>query len=190
MTIEQWSHTREGFALFSDDRLHRYHLARALKPDVAQMPAMGFVDPPRKLKRIAFLMLNPSTADAFAVDPTIRRCVQFAQRWDADVLEVVNLFSLRTSYPEDLRYLTNEKRGGDIANNAEILSACKRADVVIAAWGRWGHLGDRAQHVGGMLIGEGVKLHALKELPGGDPSHPLARGKSFIPIETDPRPWP
>jgi hypothetical protein len=32
-------------------------------------------------RRIAFLMLNPSKADALRDDPTIQRCVGFATRW-------------------------------------------------------------------------------------------------------------
>lgn len=31
---------------------------------------------------VAFIMLNPSRADAAGDDPTRRACLQFAQRWD------------------------------------------------------------------------------------------------------------
>ena len=40
-------------------------------------------------------MLNPSTADAQTNDPTIRRCLQFAQAWGYGTLEVVNLFAFK-----------------------------------------------------------------------------------------------
>lgn len=56
-------------ATFSSDQKHRYSLERVwdvMRPSVV------------------FIGFNPSTADAFLDDPTIRRCVGFAnspQRW-------------------------------------------------------------------------------------------------------------
>ena len=51
-------------AVFSPDRTYRYLLIRRWESA-----------PP-----LVWVMLNPSTAGAFADDPTIRRCVRFAQR--------------------------------------------------------------------------------------------------------------
>ena len=42
---------------------------------------------------VAFVMLNPSTADAEKDDPTIRRCIGFAREWRFGRLIVVNLFA-------------------------------------------------------------------------------------------------
>ena len=50
-------------AVFSVDRTRRYLLVR-LWESVAPM---------------TWIMLNPSTADAFKADPTIKRCMTFAQ---------------------------------------------------------------------------------------------------------------
>lgn len=54
------------------------------------------------LPTLAFVMLNPSTADQLADDPTIRRCISFARAWKFGRLEVVNLFALRTRKPDEL----------------------------------------------------------------------------------------
>jgi len=48
-------------------------------------------------------MLNPSAADAFRDDPTIRRCMGFAQQWGYGSLSVGNLFAWRSHRPADLR---------------------------------------------------------------------------------------
>jgi len=49
-----------------------------------------------------FVMLNPSTADGFRDDATIRKCIGFAKRWGFDGIQVVNLFAWRSRDPLDL----------------------------------------------------------------------------------------
>ena len=51
---------------------------------------------------LAFIMLNPSTADANIDDPTIRRCMSFARREGCGGIIVVNLFALRATDPKEL----------------------------------------------------------------------------------------
>ena len=59
---------RLGQAWFSPDREHRYLLLRG--PDLdATVPL------------VAYIMLNPSTADADQNDPTIAKCIKFALRF-------------------------------------------------------------------------------------------------------------
>src|SRR5207237_5457574 len=67
-------------ASFSRDRRYRYRLWR--RWDAAR-PV------------VAFVMVNPSTADAGRDDPTIRRCIGFARSWGYGRLEVVDLFAYR-----------------------------------------------------------------------------------------------
>src|SRR4029079_18953941 len=67
-------------ASFDRTRRYRYHLRLECQPS------------PR---RVTFIMLNPSTADARVLDPTIRRCVGFARAWAFGVVEAVNLFAWR-----------------------------------------------------------------------------------------------
>ena len=74
-------------ALFSEDRRYRYLLTRQV----------GFGD-----KRVTFLMLNPSTADEERNDPTIRRCINFANAWGFGWLDVTNLSSLRATNPKEM----------------------------------------------------------------------------------------
>lgn len=208
--IDEWSDDRTGWARFSDDRRNRYRLARALTDaaraceghsirirnngyggfttEESKWPAWRYSP---KLKRVVFVMLNPSTADAFKLDPTIKRCRRFAELWGADVLEVVNLFALRSPYPEDLYAGAKavEDIGAGRGNDGAIIEACSIATRVIAAWGNHGELNGRAAHVRELLDREGVKLEVLGFAKAGAPLHPLARGKSFIPYDREPVLW-
>ena len=49
-----------------------------------------------------FIGLNPSTADATVDDPTIRRCVGFADSWGYGELVVGNLYAFRATKPKDM----------------------------------------------------------------------------------------
>lgn len=182
--IDDYNEDRTGWARFSEDRMMRYRLARAVinrRFDVFDGCVIDAQDMFSSLRRVVFLMLNPSTADAFQLDPTIKRCRARAIRMGADVLEVVNLFAFRSPYPQDLRQLARGARGDDMANDHQILAACRGASHVIAAWGNHGTLDNRAQIVTGMLQRERIPLWHLGKTNQGHPLHPLARGKASIP---------
>lgn len=173
------------FATFSDDRKHRYQLHRLIRGGAGG----------RRIS-VVFVMLNPSTADAFVNDPTITRCTNFALSWTANApanaeisLKVVNLFALRTPYPKELRAAAPKDRGADIENDRMILSTTADAHIVIAAWGTNGTLADRAETVRTMLGGAGVRLHHLGLTEDGHPKHPLARGKASILTTQQPIWW-
>ena len=68
---------------------------------------------------VCFVMLNPSTADAEQDDPTIRRCIGFAQAWGCGALEVRNLFPFRATNPADM--LKAAKAGVDIRGGSRSL---------------------------------------------------------------------
>ena len=76
-------------ATISKDGLYRYNLKRI-------MP-MLFED-----RKVVFCMLNPSTADANKDDPTLRRCIGFANKFGYSSLEIVNLYAYRSPNPKDL----------------------------------------------------------------------------------------
>ena len=83
-------------------------------------------------RRMLFVMLNPSTADAEVDDPTIRRCISFAEREQCDSMEVVNLYGYRTTDPKEL-WQQFDPYGPD--NARHVIEALDRADLVVAAWG-------------------------------------------------------
>jgi len=87
---------------------------------------------------VCFTMLNPSTADAEQDDPTIRRCIAFAQAWGFGALSVRNLFPFRATDPDELRRAV--VRGVDIRGGQRgesELAAAGTADLIVAAWGSY-----------------------------------------------------
>jgi len=107
--------------------------------------------------RITFIMLNPSTADAQRNDPTISRCIAFAQRWEFGALEVVNLFAYKATFPGELLKAKNPVGEG---NDRFLLQALSRASCVVAAWGTKGTLLDRDKQVL-KLLARWQNIHCL-----------------------------
>jgi len=117
-------------------------------------------------RRVCFVMLNPSTADALEDDPTIRRCMGFAQAWGCNWLTVRNLFAWRSTEPKGL--LTAEDPVGPLGD-ANLIAA-KSADLVVVAWGAWVPF---ERHVKALELLAGKQLHCLGITKGGKPRHPL-----------------
>jgi hypothetical protein len=116
---------------------------------------------------VAFVMLNPSTADAGTDDPTIRRCLGFARAWGFGRLEVVNLFALRATDPRLLRSHPDPV-GPD--NDRHIREVAAATAQVVAAWGALGTTRDRALAIGELLPPSLLTLGLTKR---GQPRHPL-----------------
>lgn len=139
-------------AIISDDGQYRYRLRRRWAPGPA----------------VLWIMLNPSTADHQADDPTIRRCIGFTKAWGYSALTVVNIFALRATNPAEL-YTHPDPIGP--ANDAHIVTEAQRHDLAVAAWGTHGNLHDRAAYVRKLV--DGADLRSLGNTIGGHPRHPL-----------------
>ena len=133
-----------------------------------------------RLEAVCFVMLNPSTANASMDDPTIRRCLGFAQRLGFGQLEVVNLFALRSTDPANLR-----KHIDPIGpeNDEQIVAAVKVCHMTICAWGGNGSYRNRDKAVLKLLRDNGVVPNALRVSKAGYPAHPL-----YLPYQLTPRP--
>jgi hypothetical protein len=149
-------------ARFSECDRYRYALWREWEVDVR--------------RRCLFLMLNPSTADADRPDPTVTRCIRFAQSWDYDALDVANIFAWRSTDP---RALYSQPNPVGPENDNAILDVASRASFIVCAWGARGKLMNRGATVMDMLRACGLVPHALRITKGGHPEHPLyLRGDS------------
>ena len=144
-------------ATFSDCRKYRYALSRTWNG---------------KKKTILFIGLNPSTADEKIDDPTIRRCINYAQNWGYGSLLMVNLFAYRATLPTELKNVKNPI-GND--NDLHILELSKKADLAVAAWGNEGTLLNRDKEIKKIL----PNLMCLKINKSGQPVHPLYQKKDL-----------
>jgi hypothetical protein len=113
-----------------------------------------------------FVGLNPSTANELEDDPTVRRCIGFARKWNSGGLILVNLFAYRSTNPAAL--LEADDPIGP-ANDGHILASARGASRVVLAWGTRGVFLRRDQHVLSLLPG----AHCLGTTRGGHPKHPL-----------------
>jgi hypothetical protein len=118
-------------------------------------------------RRVAFIGLNPSTADEQADDPTIRRCIDFAKRWGFDGLYMLNLFALRSTDPRGLDQVDDPVGP---ANDDAIAAVLAQVDLAVAAWGVHGWRHDRDQRFVAQCQRE---LHCLGRTINGHPKHPL-----------------
>jgi len=157
--------TDEAGAIFDQSRAYRYALWRDWTPPWRQQPCT-----------VAFVMLNPSTADHEQLDPTVRRCVGFAKRWGYDRLHVVNLFALRSTRPGALSY-HHDPIGPD--NDLYLqLYARDQADLAIAAWGAQPLAAGSLERVTELLRPRAVRVLGLTK--SGEPRHPR-----YMPADCD-----
>ena len=149
-------------AVFNTARTHRYIMSRTWN---SSLPVCNF------------LMLNPSTADAFCLDPTCSRAVSRAKTTGHGALIVTNLLALRATDPEVMKkHAEPVGQYNDQAIVDAALCATQTNGTVVVAWGTHGdHLG-RARHVLQLLEHIGIASAVVRIGPPtkhGHPRHPL-----------------
>ena len=162
-----------GKAVFSEDRRYRYFLERELNP------ILGNADGGQTC---TFLMLNPSTADETANDPTVARCIGYAKRWDCSRLIVVNLSPLRATDPK--RMIAAGPEPDDVwqRNLGAIRDAAAVSDWFMAAYGNHGIAENRAERVLADLQARHTSVYVLGLTKQGHPRHPLYCNADLRPL--------
>jgi len=145
-------------ALFSEDRKHRFALWRLWRPSGAY---------------VTFVLLNPSTADEERDDPTIRRCIGYAEKWGFGGVVILNLFSFRTYNPKEMR---EQGAGANLPENDDFIRWFNRGSwETVCAWGAHGNFLGRAHEVFPMISNP----RCLSRTKDGEPSHPLYLKKTL-----------
>lgn len=139
-------------------------------------------------RTILFVMLNPSTADGFTDDATIRRCIAFARRLDHGTMLVGNLFAYRATDPRALR---GAKDPVGPLNTEHVENMARRSQIIVAAWGAsaWSQPGldtaAQVQMVHDVARRARLRLSCLGLTGAGHPRHPL-----YLPADAPLREWP
>ena len=81
--------------------------------------------------KILYIMLNPSIADNKQDDPTIRRLINFTQKFNYGGFLVGNIYSTITPNPNEI----DKSRGISDKNFKELLKLINKVDQIVYAWG-------------------------------------------------------
>ena len=148
--------------LWSPDRTYRYFLRRSVAGD-RDLSAK----PP-----IAFLLLNPSTADEVQDDPTVRRCRRYALAWGYGEVIILNAFAFRATNPQLLRTQADPvgpENDRIIKQTAQVVGA--QGGTLVCGWGNHGGFRARGKALRSLL--KGYPAQAFPFTGTGEPGHPL-----------------
>lgn len=159
-------------AIISDCGLYRYRLWRIWDEE----------RPP-----LVWIMQNPSTADAVDDDPTIRKCIGFAERDGRGGIVVMNVFAYRATDERELLKVADPigPKNWDYLIGATSVQLGAR---VVAAWGN--QFGPKRRSVfrtgycyaASACVQQGA--YCLGTTKSGQPKHPL-----FVSYETVMTKW-
>jgi len=126
---------------------------------------------------VAFIGLNPSTADANQDDPTIRKCIAYAKAWHYKKLIMVNLFAWRATDPNAL--LLAKQPVGRL-NDKHLDEAVLASALVVACWGEYGAILSRSDELRARYP---RRLMCLRTNQSGEPTHPLYLPATLKPVK-------
>jgi hypothetical protein len=149
-------------ALWSADRAYRSFLRRPVD-DKAELAAK----PP-----IAFILLNPSTADEVQDDRTVARARRFAAAWGYGEVIILNAFAFRATNPQLLRVQADPVGAENDAVIVQSVEAVLAAQgTVVCGWGNHAKLYNRSAALRALLAKRTLQAFPLTQQ--GEPRHPL-----------------
>ena len=160
-------------AIFSPCRRYRYVLLRNWD---SSRPTLLFIG------------LNPSTADETVNDPTMRRCLGFANAWGYGGMIVTNVFGYRATKPTDLREAKDpigpecDRWIATLCDYVMLQDGTAHGKDVILFWGNHGKLLGRDRTILPLIQSIVPHPHCLAITKQNQPSHLLYLRKSLKPI--------
>jgi len=144
--------SHQSGAEFSDDRKYRYVLWRIWEPEKPL---------------VMFIGLNPSTANEFINDPTIRRCILIAKSNGYGGFYMMNCWAYISTDPDHLEM----NPAFEELNNNKLTAIANKCQDVVFAWGSFVIVREtgRDRELSAMF----PRAKALKINQNGSPKHPL-----------------
>ncbi len=128
---------------------------------------------------VAFVLLNPSTADHTREDPTTRRLMAFAAFWGFGGYDLFNVGAGRATKPSDWLKMP-DPFGPD---NEFYLQLAAGYSTLVVAWGN--NAPPEVARATALRLGAGRRmLYCLGVNANGSPKHPL-----YVKGDTPLRPW-
>lgn len=128
---------------------------------------------------LPIIMLNPSTADEWNNDQTVKRCLYFVERIGGyGGFVIVNLMSWRATLTTDIPADRATAVGPD--NEKHLLDVMKDQASVLCAWGGSGERFGRDHEVMALLRKQGVQALCLGVTQDGHPRHPSRLPNSAV----------
>lgn len=152
-------------AIFSPDRRFRFALTRRI-----HLTAWA------EQRTLVASGLNPSKADAFIDDPTIRKGKGFAERWGCGLYIMLNAHGFRATQPNDMHAAA--AGGLDVVGEhndaliAFVLGRLDPGDIALAAWGNHATAARDAE-MRRLAAEAGVQWRCFGVNKNGSPTHPL-----------------
>lgn len=158
--------TIRSMAVISSDGLYRYRLTKIWDED---KPC------------IAFILLNPSTADNLRTDITAMNICNYSIANDYGRIDIVNLFAFRATNSKDMPYW--REAIGEY-NDQYILDAVLGASKVIIGWGSDQKVyNERKMEVHNLLREYKSKLMCFKDEEGRRPRNPVKWNKIWALVD-------
>jgi hypothetical protein len=143
-------------AIFSNCGRYRYTLTRVWD---------------QSKQNLLICMLNPSIASDEEDDPTIKKVIKFAKKYNFGSVTVVNLFAQISTDP---RRLAENKDPIGPDNDMYIRDSLRKCHSVWIAWGTNAErYQQRVQQVMSLLRDRNIDIYCLGKSKDGHPSHPV-----------------
>jgi hypothetical protein len=142
---------------FSANRIYRYTLT---------------IEWDARKAKVQFIGLNPSTADEFKDDNTVRKCKQFAKNWGYGGMVMTNIFAFRSTDPIPMKKHEKPEGEGEL-NDTHLKAVAQKCELRVAAWGNHGTHQNRGTKVARDLSEQGYSLKCFRITKAGQPEHPL-----------------
>jgi hypothetical protein len=156
-------------ALISDCQKYRFHLTRVWDESKPS---------------ICWMLLNPSTADAEKLDPTLTRCLGYSVDWGYGQMHILNIFAFRATDPKVMMAVADPVGhnilvgGTPVSNDGYLTLIPGICHMTVAGWGGGGTFKGRYVEVAKLAQVRGLKFQCLGQTKTGQPRHPLYLAKN------------